>query len=148
MFSGDYPKREKKIPTRVDTKTFKYEDEIELKSLKMVILPCVITKMDVKIISDVVNADIPLLLSKKAMKRAWTSLNFNDDTAEMFGKKIQLLCTTSGHYHIPILRPPPDWVKFKYILYLNQMNKKSKTEKFKIATKLHKQFSQPSAKKL
>ena len=94
------------------------------------------------------NADIPLLLSKKAMKRAQTFLNFNNDAAEMFGKKIKLLCTLPSHYHIPISRPPPDRSKFQYILYLNKINKKSKAEKFKIATKLCKQFSHPSAKKL
>ena len=94
--------------------------------------------MDIKIISDVVDADIPPLLSKKAMKRAWTSLNFNDNTTEMFGKKIKMLCTMSGHYNIPILRPPLDQGKSQYILYLNQISKNSNTEKFKIAAKLHK----------
>ena len=34
------------------------------------------------------------------------------------------------------------------ILFLNNIDKKGKVEKFKIATKLHKQFSHPSAKKL
>ena len=62
-------KKEKKIPTRVGTKTFKFGDGIKLKSLKTVILLCVVVKMNVKIISDVVDADIPLLLSEKAMKR-------------------------------------------------------------------------------
>ena len=44
--------------------------------------------MDVKIISNVVDTDIPLLLSKKAIKRTRTSLNFNDDIVEMFRKKL------------------------------------------------------------
>ena len=52
----------------------------------MIILLCVIAKLDIKIISDVVDTDIPLLLSKKARKRAWTFLNFNEDTVEMLGK--------------------------------------------------------------
>ena len=102
--------------------------------------------MNVKIISDVVNTDIPLLLSKTAMKRARMTLNFNNDTAEMFGKRIKLLCTTSGHYHVPISRPPLDRGKLRHILFLNNIDKKGKVEKLKIATKLHKQFSHPSAK--
>ena len=80
-------KKEKKIPSQVGTKTFKFGDGMKLKSLKTVISLCVIAKIDIKK-SDVVDADIPLLLSKKAMKRAHTSLNFNDDTVEMFGKKL------------------------------------------------------------
>ena len=76
------------------------------------------------------------------------TLNFNNDTAEMFGKRIKLLCTTSSPYHVPISRPPPDRGKLRHILFLNNIDKKGKVEKLKIATKLHKQFSHPSAKKL
>ena len=138
----------KKIPYEEGTKCFKFRDGLKVKSLKKVTLPCVIAKMNVKIISDVVDANIPLLLSKTAMKRARMTLNFNNDTAEMFGKRIKLLCTTSGHYHVPISRPPPDRGKLRHILFLNNIDKKGKVEKLKIATKLHKQFSHPSAKKL
>ena len=138
----------KEIPDKEGTKCFKIGDGLKVKSLKKVTLHCVIAKMNVKIISDVVDADIPLLLSKMAMKRAQKTLNFDNDTAEMFGKRIKLLCTTSGHYHVPISRPPPDRGKLRYILFLNNIDKKGKVEKLKIATKLHKQFSHPSAKRL
>ena len=139
---------QKKIPYEEGTKCFKFGDGLKVKSLKKVTLPCVIAKMNVEIISDVVDADIPLLLSKTAMKRARMTLNFNNDTAEMFGKRIKFLCTMSGHYHVPISRPPPDRGKLRHILFLNNIDKKGKVEKLKIATKLHKQFSHPSAKKL
>ena len=76
------------------------------------------------------------------------TLNFNNDTAEMFGKRIKLLCTMSGHYHVHISRPPPDRGKLQHILFLNNIDKKGKVEKLKIAAKLHKQFSHPSAKRL
>ena len=42
---------------------------MKLNSLYQVILPCVIGDIEVSIITDVVNSDIPLLLSKDAMKR-------------------------------------------------------------------------------
>ena len=79
----------KEIPYEEGTKSFKFRDELKLKSLKTVTLPCVIAKMNVKIISDIVDANIPLLLSKTAMKRVQMTLNFNNDTAEMFGKRIK-----------------------------------------------------------
>ena len=147
-FLETLPEDSKKIPDKEGTKCFKFGDGLKVKSLKKVTLPCVIAKMNVKIISDVVDADIRLLLGKTAMKRARMTLNFNNDTAEMFGKRIKLLCTTSGHYHVPISRPPPDRGKLRHILFLNNIDKKGKVEKLKIATKLHKQFSHPSAKKL
>ena len=67
--------------------------ENKLNSLKKMILPCVIADIEVSIITDVVNSDIPLLLSKDAMKRAGTCLNFEDDTVTMLKKKIPLSCT-------------------------------------------------------
>ena len=137
----------KKIPYKEGTKE-QIRRWVKSKIIKKVTLPCVITKMNVKIISDVVDADIPLLLSKMAMKRARMTLNFNNDTAEMFGKRIKFLCTTSGHYHVPISRPPPDRGKLQHISFLNNIDKKGKVEKLKIATKLHKQFNPPSAKKI
>ena len=116
----------KEILYEEGTKCFKFGDGLKVKSSKKVTLPCVIAKMNVKIISDVVDADIPLLLSKMAMKRARTTLNFNNDTAEMFGKRIKLLCTTSGHYHVPISRPPLDRGKLRHILFLNNIDKKAR----------------------
>ena len=66
----------------------------------------------------------------------------------MFKKKIPLRCTSSGHYHIPITKPLPDKSKFKHILFIKEISSKNKSEKIKIATKLHRQFSHPCHKKL
>ena len=52
--------------------------------------------------TDVVDVDIPLLLSKAAMKKAQTVLDFNKDIVTMFGQKQPFLRTSSGHYAIPI----------------------------------------------
>ena len=117
-------------------------------SLYKVILPCVIADIEVSIINDVVNADIPLLLSKDAMKRAETCLNFEDDAVTMLKKKIPLNCTSSGHYYIPITKPLPEKCKFKHIPFIKEISSKNMAEKIKIATKLHRQFCHPSCKKL
>ncbi len=55
-----------------------------------------------KIDVDVVECELPLLLSKSSMKRAQTQLYFVNDKAHMFGNEIDLKYTTSGHYCIPI----------------------------------------------
>ena len=126
-------------------RTFKFGDGNKLNLLYKVILPCVIADIEVSIITDVVNPDIPLLLSKDAMKRAGTCLNFEDDIVTMLKKKIPLSCTSSGHYYIPITKP--DKRKFKQILF-KEISSKNTSEKIKIATKLHRQFSHPSSRKL
>ena len=93
------------------------------------ILPCVITDIEVSIITDVVNSDIPLLFSKDAMKRAGTCLNFKDDTVTMLKRKIPLSCTSSGHYYIPITKPLPDKRKFKHIPFIKKISSKNTAEK-------------------
>ena len=66
----------------------------------------------------------------------------------MLKKKIPLSCTLSGHYYIPITRSLPDKRKFKHIPLIKEISSKNTAEKIKIATKLHRQFSHPSSKKL
>ena len=141
-------KEKKKIEKIKGVRTFKFGDGNELNSLYKVILPCVIADIEVSIITDVVNSDIPLLLSKDAVKRAGTCLNFEDDSVTMLKKKIPLSCTSSGDYYIAITKPLPDKRKFKYIPFIKESSSKNTTEKIKIATKLHRQFSHPSSKKL
>ena len=125
-------------------RTFKFGNGNKLNSLYKVILPCVIADTEVSIITDVVNSDIPLLLSKDAMKRAGTCLNFEDDTVTMLKKKIPLSCTSSGHYYVPITKPLPDKHKFKHILFIKEISSKNTAEKKLKLQKLHRQFSHPS----
>ena len=41
-------------------------------------------------------------LSKSALKKAGTVLRLDEDKAEIFGNKINLDCTSSGHYALEI----------------------------------------------
>ena len=66
------------------------------------VIPVVIGSKKVNLETDVIDADIPLLMSKVAMKRAETVLNFNEDTVSMFSEEQQLLKMSSGHYAIPL----------------------------------------------
>ena len=79
--------QKKKIVKRKGVRTFKFGDGNKLNSLYKVILPCVIADIEVSIITDVMNSDIPLLLSKDAMKKAGTCLSFEDDTVTMLKRK-------------------------------------------------------------
>ena len=127
--------QKKKIVKIKGVRTFKFGNGNKLNSLYKVILPCVIADIEVSIITDVVNPDIPLLLSKDTMKRAGTCLNFEDYTVTMLKKKIPLSCTSSGHYYIPITKPLPDKHKFKHIPFIKEISSKNTAKKIKIATK-------------
>ena len=52
--------------------------------------------------TDIVDSDVPLLLSRASMKRAAMQIDFKNDTIEVFGQKTDLVVTKSGHYTIPI----------------------------------------------
>ena len=88
------------------------------------------------VVTDVIDSDIPLLLSKPDMKRLGFKLNLADDTLEVNGKKLDLDTTTSGHYYIPLKTCE---------LPLESVNmfieNKSHGEKQKMIVKLHQQFN-------
>ena len=68
--------KRKKIVKIKGVRTFKFGDGNKLNSHYKVVLLCIITDIEVSIITDVVNSDIPLLLSKYTMKRAGTLPQF------------------------------------------------------------------------
>ena len=116
------------------------------KSMKKVFLPSVIGERSVLIETDVVKCDIPLLLSKDAMKKAAMQIDFKADVVKIFGKPSKLFFTSTGHYCIPIveqlnhLKPK---VQEHLSLFVN-FDKTKTEEKLKLAKKLHLQFSHPS----
>ena len=59
-------------------------------------------KQEIELETDIVDTDTPLLLSKSAMKKSSTVIDFDKNTAFLFGKKQKLIKTTSGHYAIPL----------------------------------------------
>ena len=77
--------------------TFKFGDGIIYKSVKKVKFPVNIIGNRAFVTADVVTCSIPLLFSKKSMKRAQMKLNLEDDVAMVHGKKVKLRCTSSGH---------------------------------------------------
>ena len=46
--------------------------------------------------------EIPWLLSKNCMKTANMKIDFANDKVNIFGKKVDLQFTSSGHYAIPL----------------------------------------------
>ena len=81
--------------------TFKFGNGGPVQSIKKVSLPVMIGKQEINLETDVVDTDILLLLSKNAMKKSSTVIDFDKDTAFMFGEEQKLIKTTSGHYAIP-----------------------------------------------
>ena len=149
---------EKKCIKEESSKTsFKFGDGIAVMSQKRVTIPTVIGNKSVLLETDVIDQNIPLLLSKPSMKKANTILNFNNDTVTMFGHNQKLLFTASDHYRIPVGSHKIAIEKFSseevfqkpcITLVIKDLSQKSAKEKQEIVRKLHRQFSHCSSDKL
>jgi hypothetical protein len=87
------------------SRSFRFGDGKMVISDKTAVIPAFIGRKNVLIRTDIINADIPLLLSKTAMKNAKMSLNFQDDSLSAFGQKLPLRVTSNGLYYLPITKP-------------------------------------------
>ena len=79
---------------------FKFGDGHEVVSRERHRIPAFIGKKKLFIETNVVDSEIPLLLSKAAMKKAGSKLDFCHDTVTMLGENVKLSFTESGHYCI------------------------------------------------
>ena len=120
---------------------YKFGGGERLQSTGKVILPCYLAGQKCTIETDIIESDIPMLLSKSAMKKAGMKLDLVNDKAEVYGKTVNLQSTSAGHYCIPLRDTSID-------IECCFTGVESDEEISKVITKLHKQFAHPSPKRL
>ena len=135
----------RKIKRFIGQKTFEFGGGKRLKSKGEYNLPAVIAGKEVTIKTDVVESDIPLLLSRQAMKTAGVKMDLESVTAQFFDKDIALNLTTSGYYCIPIDKAEKIPVQKVFSVDLEEMASK---DRYKTLFKLHRRFAHPPMKKL
>ena len=92
----------KKVKHEESSKLFKFGGGEIKKSNETIIFPCEMAGKKVMMRTEVVDSDIPLLLSKQAMKTAKIKLDLENDKAGIWGKEVDLDNTSSGHYCISL----------------------------------------------
>ena len=92
----------KLVNIRPSDMNFRFVNGTEVNSTEIVKFPAVIGTKEVIIEANIVKNHIPLLLSRASTKRAQMVLYFETDTAEFLGYKVNLYCTSSGHYCLPL----------------------------------------------
>ena len=96
--------------------------------------------------TEVVSSNIPLLLSLDAMKKAnTTNLDFTNDCVTMFGRKVSLKLTSSGHYCMPIHPSNGDVVE---AFNVQQLDTEDQGKLKNMLIKIHRQFAHPSPDKM
>ena len=129
---------------------FRFGDGVVMKSKKKAIIPVTVGQRSVSIATEIIDADIPLLLSIKSMKTAKMGIDFDSDQLSVFGQKIQLQTTSNGLYALALTKPSQLMINFctneqKYPIVLKVTESSSNEE---IAKKLHRSFAHPSAERL
>ncbi|ESO93699.1 hypothetical protein LOTGIDRAFT_153154 [Lottia gigantea] len=130
----------KKEPSR---KGFRFGDGLQVSSFEKVTIPAKIGDVKCNIETEVVNTDIPLLLSKDSLKKAETILDLVNDKAEMFGQSVNLEFTSSGHYCVNILDN-----SCEDVLVVDSIGLQSQDEMRKTINKLHLQFGHATVERL
>ena len=150
QFLDTFDSQSGQIQCKESCTPFKFGDGKTVYSYQSVKLPATIGSVNCYIETEVVDCEIPLLLSKDSLKRAETVLDLRNDKVTMFGKPVDVHFTSNGHYCINIQdsrsRQRDTPVSEEEILKVDiGFSKKRKRE---IISKLHKQFGHASSEKL
>ena len=154
------------LPSHVSTKlilekserVFRFGDGESVRSIGKIVIPIYLQgiKKAVGLETDVVNKELPLLLSRSSMRKANTIIAFNnkgEEVVTMFSKRQYVQNTSSGHLCIPV-------VKFyagknenlnnetHKIFFAGNFESLTTEQKRKLALKLHEQFAHPVSKRL
>ena len=127
---------------------YRFGDGKESTALRNVTMPVAIGKNKYMMSVDIVKNDIPLLISKKSMKTLGMKLNFLNDSADIGDKSIPLICSSTGHYSLPLTNWDLDVEDTNIVLHVKHINGLGRKEKEKKAIKLHRQFAHASKEKL
>ena len=135
----------RKITFKEGHKVFKFGGGTKLKSGGEYLLPVQIVGNNITVKTDVVESDIPLLLSRASMKKAKVKLDLENDTAMIMGKEVALNLTSSGHYCIPIDKTETVQAHEVNAVKLEDMDI---SDRKSALLKLHRQFAHPTKRRL
>ncbi|KAL5262236.1 hypothetical protein ACHWQZ_G007827 [Mnemiopsis leidyi] len=141
-------KEKRTVRTEKSKIDFRFGDNPTNPSTIKMTLPAVINDKEVMIQTQVVDADIPLLLSKSAMQKANMVIDMGNDTVTAYGVTKPLHYTESGHCSIKLNNNSIDNACLCSTENCVLFSEDSKENVEKIAEKLHKQFAHPPAEKL
>lgn len=139
----------KKVKTSPVSNVYRFGDGNEVTSTQTATIPAFLGLREIGISTDIVEKDIPLLLSREAMKKANMSIDFKDDTASVFNTVVNLNVTKSGHYTVPLTRQTQllSMVDTKCEPNI-VLSVQEATSKHNQALKIHRQFAHAPVHKL
>ena len=150
VYESSLMKEEKDLIKEEESKcTFRFGDGAIVKSEIAKVFPTKICGQDVYIKANIVENDIPLLISKMTLKNAKASLNFDSDQLVMDGNVQDLITLPSNHYAIAVGRNEKslECQKIEDNYVLHEVFYEVEDPK-KMALKIHRYFAHASPDKL
>ena len=103
-----------KLKIEESKRVFKFGGGEKRQSKCLITFPCHLAGKNVKMKSEVVEADFPLLLGNSMLKKAGAVLHLADPKAILMGSEVPMHETTSRHFTLKI-GPPKEGLKFEKI---------------------------------
>ena len=139
----------KQVQYHDNNRRYKFGSGDPISSTKAVTIPCHIAGKNVNIKCSIVAARVPMLLSRKSMKRAEMIVDFGKDELTVFGKNVKLDQTTAGHYYLPLNKAIKKLQNDEVVLYCKvPLSQQSDEQLHKSAIKLHRNFGHTTYDKL
>lgn len=138
--------RKKAIQTKSSRKAFRFGNGTKVNSYMTAYIPAQIGDVKCRIETEVVDIDLPLLLSKASLKKANAVLDMTNDKVTMFNQPVKLNYTSTGHYCIDITENKQ--VRNEECESLKVEENMDEEKKKTYIMKLHKQFGHASAENL
>ena len=122
-------------------KTFQFGNQGVLPTKEAYTIPIIVAGKQHSIEVDIIESDIPLLMSKAHMKQLGITLNMADDTASINGKLIRVDTTSAGHFILNLFgdNERHDNKLMQEICAVNMLEE-SEENQMKLLHKLHRQF--------
>ena len=86
-------------------KVYKFGSGEIRESKGTVIFPCNIANKDVRIRTEVIDADLPLLIGNTTLEKSNAIMDFGNKTVVFLGERINLHRADSGHYMVDVKLP-------------------------------------------
>ena len=125
--------------------TFIFGNGNQFTSHKRVAIPVYLGKQRATLVTDVVSADIPLLISREALQKTDAQIDFKSDRITMLGETMDVVISDSGHYCLPLARVPTANDRHTSKVLFSYKFDDDFDSNYKRVVKLHRQFCHPKA---
>ena len=141
-------KDKKDVEYLKSSKSFRFGNGKKIEATKKLAIPVYIGDKRMKVMTDVVEADVPLLLSKSSLQRAEAKIDFENNQITILDQILPLSETSGGHYLLSLTREmdsKSDYVQ--RILFTSPFSENDMHNEQKVK-KLHRQFAHTAAEPL